>query len=114
MKKILLLLPVMALFVSGALCQQAYGQGTILKWDVEAYGKQKTNPERGGLLRSNPGERLSSHARQNQAGTQPQASGTQSSAAQKRISVHDRRKRQRVEVFNHRCLEGAVGRQPHR
>jgi hypothetical protein len=41
MKKILLLLPVMALFVSGALCQQAYEQGTILKWDVEAYGKQK-------------------------------------------------------------------------
>jgi hypothetical protein len=41
MKKTFLLFASVILFVFPAVAQQAYEQGTILKWDVEAYGKQK-------------------------------------------------------------------------
>jgi hypothetical protein len=41
MKKVLLLLAGVAVFASPAVSQQAYEQGTILKWGVEAYGKNK-------------------------------------------------------------------------
>jgi hypothetical protein len=41
MKKLFLLFATGTVFVFPVIAQQAYEQGTILKWDIEAYGKQK-------------------------------------------------------------------------